>query len=506
MVCDLVTHDLHDVVAVGDETDGDDSGQDSELPDRHGGLGASCLAGLPCGVDDGPRADSVADIVGAVGEGGGAGGEDLDEGVRVLDFVAVFLCRTVHTSHADAFGSSIDAGLGRVNVVVGAVEESDGDHGGDAHEGDFHVLELVDLTSAERVLVEIAHGPSERALATAELGVEAFAALTLEFFVCRLDLGGFDLVEIDVGHGHVLLIGAELVGGADGSLGRCDFVFVFLVVLDDGIVADAGDAIGVLWDWTGEEEGTLNDVVPADMWVLEDDGAVDVGDEEDGGKDGETNAGAHGDRSNEPWWTSVELQVWRALVDDGQGANGSGDEEEEWAGEDGPFDGVLAHVDDQLDQHEDGGAEASSDSWRHAESSEDGTETLAAVPSPLNVASTGNGDTHTSNGGDQRVGGGDVGGVLSAPHDPERGTGESAGEAEHLDAGVVLEGIWWDDFVLDGVCRASSDGDGAHHFEDGGEDHGPAIGDGARGDGGGPGVGDIVGTWVMLEGKCDRIG
>ena len=39
VVGDLVTHDLHDVVAVGDETERKSSGENSKLPDGNGGLG-----------------------------------------------------------------------------------------------------------------------------------------------------------------------------------------------------------------------------------------------------------------------------------------------------------------------------------------------------------------------------------------------------------------------------------------------------------------------------------
>jgi len=35
VVGDFVTHDLHDVVTVGNETDGDGSGKNGELPNRN---------------------------------------------------------------------------------------------------------------------------------------------------------------------------------------------------------------------------------------------------------------------------------------------------------------------------------------------------------------------------------------------------------------------------------------------------------------------------------------
>ena len=89
MVGDLVAHDLHDVVAVGDEAEADGQRDDGDLPERHVGFRRDGLARRPCAVHAGPDADGVADVVGAVCEGGGAGGDDLHEGVEVFDFVAV---------------------------------------------------------------------------------------------------------------------------------------------------------------------------------------------------------------------------------------------------------------------------------------------------------------------------------------------------------------------------------------------------------------------------------
>jgi hypothetical protein len=68
VVSDLVTHDLHDVVTVGDETKRQSGRQDSQLPDRNGSLGGGGFAGVPCTVDDSPGTDSVTNIVGTVSE------------------------------------------------------------------------------------------------------------------------------------------------------------------------------------------------------------------------------------------------------------------------------------------------------------------------------------------------------------------------------------------------------------------------------------------------------
>ncbi len=79
VVGDLVTHDLHDVVTVGDQTKRKSGREDSKLPDGDGSFGLSGITGVPGRVDDSPGTDSITDIVGTVSERGSAGGENLDE-------------------------------------------------------------------------------------------------------------------------------------------------------------------------------------------------------------------------------------------------------------------------------------------------------------------------------------------------------------------------------------------------------------------------------------------
>jgi hypothetical protein len=82
--------------------------------------------------------------------------------------------------------------------------------------------------------------------------------------------------------------------------------------------------------------------------------------------------------------------------------------------------------------------------------------------------------------------------VLGAPHDPDRGTSESAGKGKHLNTGIVLEGGGRDNSVLDGVGGTCTDSDSTDHLEDGSENHGLSVGDGAGRDRSSPRVGDIV--------------
>ncbi len=233
-------------------------------------------------------------------------------------------------------------------------------------------------------------------------------------------------------------------------------------------------------------------MVPADGRVTLDDEGVDVGNEEESGNGADATAGTQGDGDNVVRRLLVQAQVGAALVDDGQGADGTGDKEEEGRGIDGPGRRVLAHVDHHLDEHEDDASEAGRDGRGHTETGENGTESLTVIPAPLDLGSTDSGDTDAGNSRDERVGRRDVGGVLGAPHDPRRRGSESAGESKHLDAGVVLEGRVGNNAVLDGIRGTGADGDGTDHLEDGTQNHGLSVGDRPGRDTGGPRVGDIV--------------
>lgn len=59
---------LHDVVTVGDETNGNTQSQNGKLPHRDGRLGGDRVASGPGSVDGSPGTDRVTNVVGAVGE------------------------------------------------------------------------------------------------------------------------------------------------------------------------------------------------------------------------------------------------------------------------------------------------------------------------------------------------------------------------------------------------------------------------------------------------------
>ena len=151
----------HDVVTVGDETETDGQGDDSDLPKRDICLGADSLTGRPSRVHGSPDTNGVTDIIGTVCEGCGTGSDDLNEGVEVFDLVGVLGCIRVHTFHTTTFGSSKHTDLRTVDVIRHAVQSADDNLGREADEGSLHVVKFVDRSCSELVVVQSAHGPAQ---------------------------------------------------------------------------------------------------------------------------------------------------------------------------------------------------------------------------------------------------------------------------------------------------------------------------------------------------------
>lgn len=373
-----------------------------------------------------------------MGEGGGTGGQNLNERVGVLDLVGVLLGVGVDPFHPRSFGGSGDSSLGGVNVVVHTVQRSANDHGGNTFEDDPDVVEFVNGTGTHGVLVQSPHGPSDRSLLGAKLGMQSFLTGSHELVVSRL--GSFATgVSGRVGSGRgvqgvldlaFLAVLTGLVGGRylvdDGQL-RHSLLVLILVVLDDGIVGNGRLGTGVRRSGAAEQERTVDEVPPLEGVVLLDHLGMNERNEEDGGEKSDTGSGSHDDRDDPPFGLLAQPQGGRTLVDDRQGAESTSNEEEEGRGVDGPGDGILSHVNNDLDEGKDDGTETGRDCRRHSESGVDGSETFSVVPSPLDLRSTDRSDTDTGDSRDERVGRGDVGRVTSAPHDPGTGSSQSTG-------------------------------------------------------------------------------
>lgn len=415
-----------------------------------------------------------------MGKGSGASSEDLDKRVGVLNFVGVLLGIVIDTLHAITFGSSLNTGLCSVDIVVETIEGAANNQGRDTLDDDLHVVELIDLTSANRVVSEGAHRPSKGTTLVEESVVELLLALGDQVLVSGVSGLGDDHVLLCLDGGHSRRSNA--VNSVEIGLAGCKLRLGagnWLVVLDNSIV---GDMIKVRIGRRSalEEQRTLDEIVPLDGVVLVDDLGVDKWNKEESRQETNAATGSHGDSSDIPTGLLAETQVGRALVDNGERADGSGDEEPDRSSVNSPLGGVLADMDDKLDEQEDGGSKPTSNAGSHTQTSKDGTETLSFVPSPLDLGGTDSGNADASDGRDERVGGGDVSRVSSAPHDPGRGGSQGTCKGEHLNTGIALEGVVGDDAVLDGIGSTSTDSDGAKHLEDCAQDHGLAVGDGSR--------------------------
>lgn len=225
-----------------------------------------------------------------MGKRSSASRQNLHERIRVLDLVGVLLRMGVDTMHPFSLGRTVDTGLRSVDIVVHTVQQADGDHGGDALKEDLHVLQLVDLTGAHRVVAEGTHRPSKGSSLLEESRVQAGIGYLHEFLVGEL-LGLFGdealLIRGDGRRGNgfdngVGVLAVELGNGLLRGSRRCLLsVLLILLVLDDGVVGDLG-TVGELRSGTLEEQRAEDKHPPLDAVVALDDAGVHKGYEEDG--------------------------------------------------------------------------------------------------------------------------------------------------------------------------------------------------------------------------------
>jgi hypothetical protein len=147
-----------------------------------------------------------------------------------------------------------------------------------------------------------------------------------------------------------------------------------VIVVNDGVVGDLSE-LGIGGSLAGEEKRSEEDVVPLQGVVLSDDTLIDIRNEEESGQEGESHTRTDRHTSDPISWLLAETKLRGTLVNDGQCANSTGDQEEEGRGVNSPRNRVNSHVDGGLDEHEDGGTKNGGDEGSHDETSEDGTET-----------------------------------------------------------------------------------------------------------------------------------
>jgi hypothetical protein len=315
---------LHDVVAICHESKDERQNHDSDLPERHV-LGSRRKAtSAPSSVHTSPDANRVADIVGTVSEGRGAGGDNLHERVQVLDLVGVLGRVGVGALHPLALRRTLNTNLRCVDIVVSTVQKSDDDDSRDALDKVDQVANLVNGAGTHRVGMQVAHRPAQRVLLGAELGVVLLESLAHEdgvVFLVDLALDGGLLAGS---------FGVDIVDILADTLGsrRRRLLDLRLVVLDDGKVGHLR-LRRALGSRATPQKGSLDDLPPLEGMVLLDNLGVNEGQEEDGAEDAQAHTDADGHRRDVPSRLGAESQTRRALVDDGKRADGSGDEEEE---------------------------------------------------------------------------------------------------------------------------------------------------------------------------------
>lgn len=279
------------------------------------------------------------------------------------------------------------------------VGEHDDNVSGQTSDNCLQVVDLVDGTGTHGVLVNDAHSPAKGA----SLGPQLSVVLPLGFLEQSVVVSIGILVATVLAHVNAskslfAVVGVRAVVGIgiDGiGVGRLDELLrgddlrlnmlgggnevttVLFAVLDGGVVRDLG-LRGIGRCLALEEQWALGDIGDLEGVVLLDNPGVNIGQEEQSRQDEESKAYTEGDRGDVPGRLLVQLETGRSLVDDGKGADSSGDEEKEGRSPHSPLDGITALVNSVLDQRKDDGTEAARDEGSHAETGEDSTETLIA--------------------------------------------------------------------------------------------------------------------------------
>lgn len=471
-----VAKNLHDVVTVGPDTKSNTGTTEAENPNRDSRLGTLKRARAPDLVDGGIGTNGVGDIVSTVGERGGTGSHDLDEGVEVLGLVVVVRDVGVDSSKI-ASEDGLILGLHVDDVLVDTAEEEPLDK-------PEHDLGLVPLTLGPGADELLLLGHLNLTGSGGDGGVVRVVAGALVVGGLLADVGSLDVVSA----GRVVAVAevVELLAGQVTSVEVTDTTSSTLRL---------GRRLGAL-----KQERAHSDVPPAELPVILDDNAVQPGDKEDG--DNESPGGT--DTNDHTGGLSiVEGDLDRTTLPDDKHSKESsgetkvhGDEEETLEG------GIGSKHNGVLGDEEDDDSESTRDTRGNDPRKEHGDDTGADLTGgevgPDNIVGTNERNTHTNDTTHDGVSGRDGETHASAEGKPGSGTDDSAHHAEHEKRRVALEGVNVDDLGTDGISDTGTDTDGTGKFEDGTESHGLDVPDGTGRDRGGPGVGNIVGTWKSL--------
>jgi len=120
-------------------------------------------------------------------------------------------------------------------------------------------------------------------------------------------------------------------------------------VLHDSVVGNLCK-LGIRRGGSTEERGALDHIPDCESVVLLDNFAVDEGHEEQGGENEQAESDSKSDSCNVPSRLVAQTKSRRSLVDDRQGTDSTGDEEEDRGGPDSPSHRIPADVYGVLDQ------------------------------------------------------------------------------------------------------------------------------------------------------------
>jgi hypothetical protein len=288
---DLVTERAHNVVSICPETDDDTRTSERENPERDRDLVAD-LGSRPDEVDGGVGADGVGHVVGAVGERGGGSSQDLEERVGVFGAVVEVLAGGVDL--LNVAGEEVAVLLLVDNVLFDTVESSvlgpvEGDGGRVPWAWGRVLLGLGELALG---LVDVCRADRwERG----DVRVAA-VALVVDGSTCTL----LDIARGMGSLGFLSTLSLELLGGQVTSVK----------------VANAGN-VGGPWGRlrAAEEKRSLDDFPALELPILQDDLAVEKGNEEDSNNSGNTTSDTESDTNG---LLVGELDLGRSTLPDNE--------------------------------------------------------------------------------------------------------------------------------------------------------------------------------------------
>lgn len=274
-------------------------------------------------------------------------------------------------------------------------------------------------------------------------------------------------------------------------------VILFRALTRMGIFVVVGDDVSVGWGRPVEpgvlfpEQGAKGNVAGAETGIALDQTAVEVGHEEGVGNGQAPKEDSKDDAAELAHAEFLKGRARGDLDDDEEGEDGGREGQIEGDHAQTPFERIGAVVDRVLDRAEDHGREGGGDE-RCDPPGGGNLRDGAILPGPFDGGLGGVADPDER--ADDGLGGGHGEAIHGCDDEPDGAADLGAAHAQDEGARRGLEAVDVDDAVLDGLGDAGAEGDGADELGTHGEEADLRHGEGASGDGGGIGIGDIVGA------------